>query len=116
MSVKRRFEVFQHPKVNYCQCIRIRNGRYKGLVIHYGRVAMPILDDGRAKLEFHFTVVDNPRGHDTKEKMLHKLLGDILVELLDEELSRDYDTISRLSITDIEEIAKKDIEIGEELD
>ena len=116
MSVKRRFEVFQHPKVDYCQCIRIRNGRYKGLVIHYGRVAMPILDDGRAKLEFHFTVVDNPKGLDTDEKMLHKLLGDILVELLDEELSRDGDTVSRLSITDIEQIEKTEIEIAEESD
>ncbi len=116
MSVKRRFEVFQHPKVDYCQCIRIRSGRYKSLVIHYGRVAMPIMDDGRAKLEFHFTVIDNPREIATDEKMLHKLLGDILVELLDEELSREEDTVSRLSITDIEEIGKKEIEITEELD
>jgi len=116
MSVKRRFEIFQHPKVDYCQCIRIRNGRYKGLVIHYGRVAMPIMDDGRAKLEFHFTVIDNPKGLPTDEKLLHKLLGDILVELLDQELSRGEDTVSRLSITDIEEISKNEIEIIEELD
>ncbi len=116
MSVKRRFEVFQHPEVDYCQCIRIRSGRYKGLVIHYGRVAMPILDDGRAKLEFHFTVVENPREVATDEKMLHKLLGDILVMLLEEELGREEDTVSRLSITDIEEISKKEIEITEELD
>ncbi len=116
MSVKRKFEIFEHPKVDYCQCIRIRSGRYKSLVIHYGRVAMPIMDDGQAKLEFHFTVVDNPRGLDTDEKMLHKLLGDILVELLDEELGRGDDTVSRLSITDIEEISKNEIEIAEEVD
>lgn len=116
MSVKRRFEVVQHPKVDYCQCIRIRNGRYKGLVYHYGRVAMPKLPDGRVKLEFHFTVVENPKKLDTEEKMLHKLLGDILVILLDEELSRGEDTVGRLSITDIEEIEKNEIEIVEELD
>ncbi len=116
MSVKRKFELFEHPKVDYCQCVRIINGRYKGLTIHYGRVAMPIMDDGRAKLEFHFTVVDNPRGHDTEEKLLHKLLGDILVELLDEELARESDTVSRLSITEIEQMEKKEIEITEELD
>ena len=116
MSVERRFEVFQHPKVDYCQCFRIRNGRYKGLVWHYGRVAMPILPDGRAKLEFHYTVVENPKDIDTDEKKLHKMLGDILVLLLDEELSRDGDTVSRLTITDIEEIAKDELEIPEEED
>ena len=110
MSVKRRFEVFQHPEVDYCQCIRIRNGRYKGLVIHYGRVSMPMMDDGRAKLEFHFTVIDNPKGLPTDEKKLHKLLGDILVELLDEELSREGDSVSRLSINDIEAISKDESE------
>ena len=110
MSVKRRFEVFQHPEVDYCQCIRIRNGRYKGLVIHYGRVAMPMMDDGRAKLEFHFTVIDNPKGLPTDEKKLHKLLGDILVELLDEELSREGDSVGRLSINDIEAISKDESE------
>jgi len=71
---------------------------------------MPILDDGRAKLEFHFTVIDNPNGLPTDEKKLHKLLGDILVELLDEELSRGSDSVSRLSIKDIEEISKDESE------
>lgn len=116
MGVKRKFELIEHPKVNYAQCIRIRNGRYKGLVYHYGRVAVPELPDGRMKLEFHFNVVENPKGFDTDEKMLHKLMGDILVSLLEEELSRGSDTVGRLSINDIEEIEKKEIEIVEELD
>lgn len=116
MGVKRRFELIEHPQVDYCQCIRIRNGRYKGLVYHYGRVALPKLPDGRVKLEFRYTVVDNPHKVDIEEKMLHKLLGDILVLLLDEELARGEDTIGRLSITEIEQIKQTEVELPEELD
>lgn len=116
MGVKRKFEVFQHPEVDYCQCFRIRSGRYKGLVWHYGRVALPKLPDGRVKLEFRYTVVDNPRKVDIEEKMLHKLLGDILVLLLDEELARGEDTVSRLTINEVEQIKQTEIELPEELD
>lgn len=116
MSVKRRFELVQHPDIDYCQCIRIRNGRYKGLVYHYGRVALPKLPDGRVKVEFHFTVVENPRGIATDEQQLHKLLGDILILLMDEELGRGEDTVQRLSIQELEEIYQKEVEADAGID
>ncbi len=100
--------------MDYCQCIRIRNGRYKGLVYHYGRVAMPKLPDGRVKIEFRYTVINNPRDVDIEEKKLHKLMGDILILLLDEELNRGEGTVQQLNIHELEEIYQKEVEVPKE--
>lgn len=86
MSLKSKaYELFEHPKVSYCQCVRIRKGKYKGLVLHYGRTAFIPMSDGKMKFEFNYTLVENPKNI-APDQDLKKFLGDVLVDIIEHQL------------------------------
>ncbi len=71
--------------------IMITKGEYEGVIYQYGRVSVAEKEneDGTMPLSFDYNVVDQ-NGHD-KEKLDNSVefkntLGDILVEILDEQL------------------------------
>ena len=71
--------------------IMITKGEYEGVIYQYGRVSVAEKEneDGTMPLSFDYNVVDQ-NGHD-KEKFDNSVqfkntLGDILVEILDEQL------------------------------
>lgn len=74
-------------------CIKITEGKFKDVIYHYGRVAFApeseIQKDGKLPMKFDYTVRKNPKNLillDNKEFIDY--IGDILLELLEDQLSR----------------------------
>ena len=71
--------------------IMLTNGEYEGVIYQYGKVSVPEGEDenGNMPLSFKYNIVDY-NGHDEKDlessKDFKNTLGDILVEILDEQL------------------------------
>lgn len=71
--------------------IEIISGEWKGLVFQYGNVQ---LEDGKPHLNFQRTIRRLPESETDIDKLLNNselnnLMGDILVELIDEQLKRE---------------------------
>ena len=71
--------------------IEIISGEWKGLVYQYGNVQ---LEDGKPHLNFQRTIRRLPESEPDIDKLLNNselnnLMGDILVELIDEQLKRE---------------------------
>ena len=72
-------------------CIKLTEGQYEGIIYKYGKVGIPPKvkedDEGRLPLTFDYTVVKNPKDLDILDNQeFINYIGDILVELLDEQL------------------------------
>ena len=71
--------------------IMITKGEYEGIIYQYGRVSVAEVEneDGKMPLSFDYNIVDI-NGHDKEEldssTDFKNTLGDILVEILDEQL------------------------------
>ena len=72
--------------------VMIKDGKYEGIIYQYGKVSVPEEenDDGNMPLSFKYNILDY-NGH-TKESLeetqdFANVLGDILVEILDEQLA-----------------------------
>ena len=69
----------------------IKSGKYEGIIYQYGKVSMAEKEDenGNMPLSFKYNIVDY-NGHDEEDlessKDFKNALGDILVEILDEQL------------------------------
>ena len=74
--------------------IMISKGPYKGIIYQYGRVSVSDEEDenGCGRLSFQYNVIDEV-GHDLKDleksEEFKNTLGDILTEILDEQLEAD---------------------------
>jgi len=71
--------------------IMLTNGEYEGVIYQYGKVSVPEGEDenGNMPLSFKYNVLDY-NGHNEEDletsKDFKNALGDILVEILDEQL------------------------------
>mgnify|MGYP003671332881 FL=1 len=71
--------------------IMLTNGEYEGVIYQYGKVSVPEEEDenGNMPLSFKYNVLDY-NGHDQEDlessDNFRNTLGDILVEILDEQL------------------------------
>ena len=71
-------------------CIKLTEGKYRGVIYHYGKVSFGKDEnpDGTLPMKFDFTVRLNP----TEEKLdidnneFVDYIGDLLIELLDEKI------------------------------
>ena len=76
--------------------IEIISGEWEGLVYQYGDVQFV---DGKPHLNFQRTIRRLPEGADMDEllnnKELENLMGDILVELIEEQIERDKEIEQR---------------------
>ena len=71
--------------------IMLTNGEYEGVIYQYGKVSVPEGEDenGNMPLSFKYNIVDyNGHGEEDLESSqdFKNALGDILVEILDEQL------------------------------
>ena len=72
-------------------CIKLTEGQYEGIIYKYGKVGIlpKVKEDaeGKLPLTFDYTVVKNPKDLDILDNQeFINYIGDILVELLDEQL------------------------------
>ena len=74
--------------------IMIKDGKYKDVIYNYGKVSIPEVDnlneDGTLFFSFEYTIIDNigtPR--ENFEEDFFTLIGDILVDIIDEQSEED---------------------------
>ena len=83
--------VFVQRDVDDFSCIKIIEGEYKDVIYTYGHVKFapePNKDD-RLPLKFTYDVQRNPNNIDTKSEDFRNLIGDILVEVMEEQLKNN---------------------------
>ena len=79
-------ETNKHPDQT---CIGINKGKFSGVVYKYGKVT-PIEKDGSLTMQFEYDIIENnaiPREQFGDE--FFKLIGDILMEIIDEKYRKD---------------------------
>ena len=85
MSIKDQY-VFITNKDENMQCIRIRKGKFEGVVYKYGKVSLgEETENGSLPFRFEYDILDNnmiPR-EEFDDENFFKLLGDILVDIID---------------------------------
>ena len=87
MSIREKF-VYVESKSQDQTCIGIKEGKFAGVVYKYGKVSFAKEEDenGNLPMQFHYDIVDNngiPREQFNDE--FFNLIGDILVEVMDEQ-------------------------------
>ena len=87
MSIRNKF-VYVESRSQDQPCIGIKEGKFAGVVYKYGKVSFGKEEDrnGNLPLQFQYDIVDNngiPREQFNDE--FFNLIGDILVEVMDEQ-------------------------------
>ena len=72
--------------------VMIKNGKFKDVIYNYGKVSLPEEEDenGNMPFRFEYNIIDNvgiPREEFGEE--FFTLIGDILVEIIDEQLEEE---------------------------
>ena len=72
--------------------ICIKGGKFNGVIYNYGKVSVPEKenDDGTLPFRFEYDIIDNvgmPREEFGED--FFNLIGDILVEIIDEQIKED---------------------------
>ena len=91
MSIRDKF-VYVTTKEQDQTCIGIKGGKFAGVVYKYGRVSFGKEEDenGNLPLQFQYDIVDNngiPREQFNED--FFKLIGDILVEVMEEQTKNE---------------------------
>ena len=81
-----KYEYVDSPVNPEVGAIKILEGDYEGLVYQYGKAAFNEREDGQCELNFQFTAFDKPEHIDIKSDDLYNVMGNILVEVLEEHL------------------------------
>ena len=87
MSIREKF-VYVESKSQDQTCIGIKEGKFAGVVYKYGKVSFAKEEDenGNLPMQFQYDIVDNngiPKEQFNDE--FFNLIGDILVEVMDEQ-------------------------------
>ena len=83
------FSYIETAKYPEQTCIGINKGKYAGVVYKYGTVT-PIEENGALTMKFEYDIIENnaiPRDQFGYE--FFNLIGDILVEVIDEKFGKD---------------------------
>ena len=90
-NIKNRYTFVTQEGQNWT-CIGLRGGTFDGVIYKYGKVSVAEEEDekGNLPLSFHYDIVD-PNGllRETFDEEFFTLIGDILVDILDEQLKED---------------------------
>ncbi len=70
-------------------CIKLVEDKYLNIVYKYGKLAFAKDErpDGTLPMKFDYTVIKNPDNVDTNSQEFINYIGDILIELLDKQLT-----------------------------
>ena len=78
-------------------CIKLTEGKFAGVVYHYGKVgfAKDENKDGTLPMKFDYTIKQNPNNLDLNENVeFLNYIGDLLIEILEQQLKDGTAVIS----------------------
>ena len=83
------FSYIETAKYPEQTCIGINKGKYAGVVYKYGTVT-PIEENGALTMKFEYDIIENNAiTRDQFGDEFFNLIGDILVEVIDEKFGKD---------------------------
>ena len=88
-KTKNKRYIFAHREGDEYSCIKITEGKFIGTIYHYGKVSFAPeseMKEGKLPMKFDYTVVKNPRNVDIDDGHFIDYIGDILLELLEEQV------------------------------
>ena len=88
MAKTNRGYVFAQREQDDFSCLKITEGEYKDVIYKYGKVqfASEETAGGKMPLRFNYEVMKNPNNADTENENFRNKAGDILVEVMEEQL------------------------------
>ena len=94
MSATKNMYMFVSQEQEDWASIMIKDGKFKDVIYNYGKVSIPEVDnlneDGTLSFSFEYTIIDNigtPR--ENFEEDFFTLIGDILVDIIDDQSEED---------------------------
>ena len=77
----------QRPDDDYT-CIKLTEGKYAEIIYKYGNVGFkPVEDDEKMSVIFDYNIVRNPNDIDVDTEEFINYIGDILIDLVEEQLA-----------------------------
>ena len=69
-------------------CIKIMDGQYEGIIYKYDNVKISQTEnaDGQLPLKFTYDIMTNPNKEDINSTEFRNCIGDILIEVMEEQL------------------------------
>ena len=98
-KTKRIWELTDSKENPQIGAIKINDGEFSGLIYQYGEVNFNEREDGQMEVKFKYNLIENPNDLEENQDMIN-FMGDILVELLDEQLG-DGEFRSHVNLDDI---------------
>jgi len=91
MEQSKKNYVFVQRDVDDFSCIKLTNGKYKDVIYTYGHVkfAPEPNEEDRLPLKFTYNVQRNPNNVDTESEDFRNTIGDILIEVIEEQLKNN---------------------------
>ena len=88
MAKTKRDYVFAQREQDEFSCIKIIEGEYKEVIYKYGKVQFASEENavGQMPLRFNYEVMKNPNNVDTENEKFRNKIGDILVEVMEEQI------------------------------
>jgi hypothetical protein len=80
--------VFVQKDSDQFTSIKLLDEKFNGVIYRYGKVAFGKEEnaDGKMPMKFDYDVIRNPSNVDTESEEFINVIGDILIEVLDEQL------------------------------
>ncbi len=80
--------IFAQKQGDDFSCVKLLDGQYEGIIYKYNKVAFETekLDSGDIPLRFTYDIMTNPNKEDILSADFRNYIGDILVEIVDQQL------------------------------
>ena len=89
-QTKNKRYIFAHREGDEYTCIKITEGKFIGVIYHYGKVSFAPeseMKEGKLPMKFDYTVALNPTEYNLNDNQeFIDFIGDILLELLEEQV------------------------------
>jgi len=69
--------------------LKILDGELEGLIYQYDTISFNEDDDGQGFLNFNILTIDNPNEYDLTSSEVTEILGNVLVEIVNEQMTRE---------------------------
>ena len=82
--------VYVQRDVDDFSCIKLTSGKFSDIIYTYGKVkfAEEENNEGRLPLQFTYNVQRNPNNLDTEGEEFRNVIGDILIDVMEEQLEK----------------------------
>ena len=87
-QTKNKRYIFAQRQGDDFSCIKIMDGQYEGIIYKYNNVKLSQTEnaEGELPLKFTYDIMANPNNEDIKSTDFRNYIGDILVEVMEEQL------------------------------